>query len=346
MNPDTTTAAIVVAIILALSIVWFLLRIKNKKVQQSPGWQQSYYVLVTGCDSGIGRLTALRAADYGFNVIAACYTSGGAESLLPNSNSVFRTIVADLSTQPGIQAIVECCKASCSGEGKMLWGLINNAGINNPGLIDWLHPSVYEQVMRVNYHAPVSLIYELLPLLKQTKGSRVINITSVCGLVALPSLAPYAASKHALEAYSDILRRETNMWGMKVTIVEPTEMRTKLALCTGEAFFKGFEEASADRKEPYGEGFAMALSKQMTDNIDSMAGDPDLVADKSVQALILDIPPKRMLVGSLRGKLFNGLMIMLPVWCQDHLLDYAFFVDSGARAAMPSTRIGSKNISL
>ena len=86
-------------------------------------------------------------------------------------------------------------------DGKGLWGLINNAGIVEMGLIEWQSIDKMQHVMNVNVWGAVNVTKAMLPLVKQAKG-RIVNITSMAGRVVLLNVSSYSMSKYALEAFS------------------------------------------------------------------------------------------------------------------------------------------------
>jgi len=183
--------------------------------------------------------------------VAACYTNAGATQFANVPHVT--TAIADLTTLKGRMLVVETTKKTCKSMGG-LYALVNNAGVVIPSNVDWLKPQAYEQSMNLNFHAPVYLTYELLPLLKHKKG-RITNVTSVHGFITLPTNAAYNVSKHALESFSDCLRVEMMDWGVKVVVIEPSTMKTPLALSYANNYCKTFQEASSERQEVYGEGW-------------------------------------------------------------------------------------------
>ncbi len=89
---------------------------------------------------------------------------------------------------------------------KGLWGLLNNAGISGyKGPVEWLIRDDYKTVLNVNLHGLIDVTVTFLPLLKKAKG-RIVNMSSVYGRIAVAEAAPYAISKHGVEAYSDSIR--------------------------------------------------------------------------------------------------------------------------------------------
>ena len=87
-----------------------------------------------------------------------------------------------------------------------LWGIVNNAGIlGNISPIDMLTPADYHKVMQVNFQGLVNVTLTFLPVIKQA-GGRIVNVSSVTGLVAFDRFSPYTASKHAIQGFSDSTR--------------------------------------------------------------------------------------------------------------------------------------------
>jgi NAD(P)-dependent dehydrogenase (short-subunit alcohol dehydrogenase family) len=280
------------------------------------------HVLITGCDSGFGQGLALKLNERGFKIIAACYTEVGAAYFHGKEGIV--SVVADLATDDGLDKVEDTVMRSVTMEGKAqsngLYGLINNAGVCFPGNVEWNAPDVYKKTMDVNFHAPVTLTYRLLPLLKLAKG-RIINVTSVDGFISLPTNAAYCASKHALESFSDCLRSEMLPWGVKVVVIQPATMRTPLAMSFAEAWLKGFSNASEDRKAPYGDEWAEEVYMQTKLGLEGIAADPAVTIDAMVQALDYrnKSPPTRIATGKAARWLFKPLSLF-PDKTRDSLL--------------------------
>jgi NAD(P)-dependent dehydrogenase (short-subunit alcohol dehydrogenase family) len=111
--------------------------------------------------------------------------------------------------------------------GARLVGLVNNAGIPAVGPIEHVPLADVRRVLEVNVVGVIAVTQAFMPLLRAAKG-RVINISSVAGRIALPFMGPYTASKHALEAVSDSLRRELLGSGVDVVVVQPGSTRSRI----------------------------------------------------------------------------------------------------------------------
>lgn len=104
--------------------------------------------------------------------------------------------------------------------------LINNAGIIEVGPLEHMQREDFERAMQIHLWAPFTLMWELIPLMRQQGGGRIVNITSIGGKIAVPHLAAYCASKFALVGLSDAMRSELALDNIYVTTVAPGMMRT------------------------------------------------------------------------------------------------------------------------
>lgn len=185
--------------------------------------------VVTGAASGIGAGLAAALADRGSNLaLVDCNAEGllcvAAAIRERYSGRDVRTYVADLAgtdTLPALaDAIVEDVDVTL---------LVNNAGVALGGSFEQISLQDFDWVMRVNFDATVHLTYALLPSLRRTPGSHVVNVSSVYGLVAPPGQSAYAASKFAVRGFTEALRHELPAVGIGVTAVHPGGVRTKIA---------------------------------------------------------------------------------------------------------------------
>lgn len=276
-------------------------------------------VLITGCDKGgIGARTAQLAAEKGFRVLAACLTEEGARGLLAGLDGAARerveTLTGDLTDRAVLDGVVRAARrdAAC------LHAVVNNAGIVLPANVEWATPESYERTFAINFHVPVKLTYELLPVLKANAG-RVINVTSVDGFLPLPTNAAYNSSKHALEAFSDTLRCECLPTGLNVSVIEPATMRTPLAMGYFKAWLANFKAASRERTAWYGDRWAEQLAEEGTKNLENIAAHVDETAGRILHALVAAEPHTRYRCGKM-AHFFFGPVSMLPDGVRDSLL--------------------------
>jgi NAD(P)-dependent dehydrogenase (short-subunit alcohol dehydrogenase family) len=107
--------------------------------------------------------------------------------------------------------------------------LVNNAGIERMGSVEETSLADFRAVMETNYFGVIRCIQAVVPAMRKRKNGCIINITSVAGRIASPSMSPYSASKFALESLSEILAQEVKSFGIRVAIVEPGIIDTAMA---------------------------------------------------------------------------------------------------------------------
>jgi len=195
-------------------------------------------VVVTGSSSGIGKHAALSLARDGYVVFACVRKTEDGEALVRSAerfgidSSKVRPLILDVTNSKQISEGVETV-ASFVGE-RGLKGLFNNAGIASsygPGMdstaVEHMDMTEYRKVYDVNFFGLVETTKSFLELLRRGKGRIVMN-TSVAGYIASPFMSAYASSKHAVEGFSDALRRELRPHGVKVSVIEPGYVATPI----------------------------------------------------------------------------------------------------------------------
>jgi NAD(P)-dependent dehydrogenase (short-subunit alcohol dehydrogenase family) len=180
-------------------------------------------VLITGASTGIGRATALHLAGAGWTVLAGVRKLADGEALMADGGVRVEPIVLDVTDPAQIAAAVERVDERGGG----LDALVNNAGIGYGGPLELLPIDDLRHQLEVNVLGPVALTQALLPALRRARG-RVVLVSSIGGRVAMAFTAPYAASKHALEAIGDALRVELHSSHVQVTLIEPGSVATPI----------------------------------------------------------------------------------------------------------------------
>lgn len=185
-------------------------------------------ILITGTSSGIGLATAVAFAKAGHTVYATMRNPDRAPELgrriaaekLPITITVM-DVDSDESVKAGIDRIVK--------EAGAIDVLVNNAGIERSGSVEELALDEFRAVMETNYFGALRCIKGLLPAMRERRSGCIINIASVAGRIACSPLAPYTASKFALEALSESLAQEMKPFNVRVAIVEPGIIDTAMA---------------------------------------------------------------------------------------------------------------------
>src|SRR5690606_7879549 len=187
------------------------------------------HILITGISSGIGYAAARDLISHGYHVFGSVRREEDAQRLRDELGPGVTPLLFDVTDHSAIESAVAQMTEALNGQN--LTALVNNAGITTPGPL--LHMSLHEfrQQFEVNLFGLLDVTQQVAPLLgarpdaPQLPG-RIINIGSVSGKVAYPCMGAYAASKHALEALSDALRRELMLYGVDVILIEPGTVNT------------------------------------------------------------------------------------------------------------------------
>jgi short-subunit dehydrogenase len=176
-------------------------------------------VLVTGASSGIGLLVANKLHENGYQVIGTSRNPEKYEAKLP-----FKLLQLDLNDDSSITSFGK----RLFSEINTLDVLINNAGYLVNGLAEETPIELGKQQFETNFWGTIKLTNELLPYFRKQRHGKIITIGSLLGLVSLPNVSYYAASKHALEGYFKALRFELDQFNIKVVMVEPISFKTNI----------------------------------------------------------------------------------------------------------------------
>lgn len=185
-------------------------------------------VVITGANRGIGLETALAFGRAGYQVYATMRKPKEASELSSFIEQEALNITL-LELDVDSDESVESCFSHVFKDTEHLDVLINNAGIERHGAIEEMDISVFKQVMETNYFGVIRCVQAVLPKMRERGEGCIINVASVAGHISSSPLAPYAASKFALEAVSEALAQEVKPFGIKVRIVEPGIINTDMA---------------------------------------------------------------------------------------------------------------------
>jgi NAD(P)-dependent dehydrogenase (short-subunit alcohol dehydrogenase family) len=180
--------------------------------------------LVTGASTGIGRATALELARCGFAVLAGVRKPEDGEALQTSATGELEPVIIDVTDAASIEAAAAKVGEQAGGG---LAGLVNNAGIAYTGPLEFVALDDLRHQLEVNLIGQLAVTQAMLPELRAASG-RIVNVTSIGGLVATPFFGPYVASKFALEAVSDCLRIELRPWGIETIAIEPGSAATEI----------------------------------------------------------------------------------------------------------------------
>jgi NAD(P)-dependent dehydrogenase (short-subunit alcohol dehydrogenase family) len=247
--------------------------------------------LVTGASSGIGRAAALGLVDAGFEVVG---TSRKTSGVAPLDGVTFLDldVTSDESVGTAIGRVIE--------RFGRLDVLVNNAGTGAAGAAEESSVAQDQRVFDINFFGVVRMTKAVLPHMRASRRGRIINIPSVLGLVPAPYMASYAATKHAIEGYSESVDHEVREQGIRVLLVEPGYTRT------------GFDTNAIQPDAPLPiyaaqrHVFDAVLARGMAD------GDDPAIVAKAIVAAATDPKPKlRYTAGSTAGRI-SALRRIVP----------------------------------
>jgi NAD(P)-dependent dehydrogenase (short-subunit alcohol dehydrogenase family) len=274
-------------------------------------------VLITGASTGIGRACALHMDRLGWAVFAGVRKDSDGVSLRTESSERLVPVRLDVADATSIAGAFKVVSAALEDRG--LSGLVNNAGIPYGGPIEFLDLERVRRLFNVNFFGLIAVTQALLPLLRRGRG-RIVNMSSIGGLVAAPFVAPYSSSKFAMEALSDALRMELAPWQMHVSVVQPGAIDTPIWSKAGGVIQELLEGASPEELKLYGSAIKGIAPRYTPHGIST-----DSVARAVAHALTSPHPKTRYAIGlegvvarvarSLPDRLRDWLIVSrLPKW--------------------------------
>ena len=188
-------------------------------------------VLITGVSTGIGKDAVEYLLDNDFFVFGSVRTREDAQKSSNRWGPDFHPLIFDVTDEIAVSEAVEEVKEKVGEEG--LFALINNAGIAVSGPLKYISTKRVMHQMEINVAGLLLVTQKFLPLLggeipSTIPPGRIINISSISGLIANPFMGPYSASKHAVEALTDVMRREFIIYNIKVIGIEPGLVKSEI----------------------------------------------------------------------------------------------------------------------
>jgi NAD(P)-dependent dehydrogenase (short-subunit alcohol dehydrogenase family) len=273
----------VVAITLAVSVIAATAFANDVEDQKA--------VLITGASSGIGRATAEKLAAEGYFVYAGARKAADINEL--NKIDGVMAVRLDVTVQKEIDDAVLLIES----EGRGLWGVVNNAGINIIDPLIEADESDLDFLFDVNVYGVFRVSKAFAPMIIESQG-RIVNISSIAGVLSggLHGYGMYMMSKHAVEAYTDQLAFEMATLGVKVSAVEPGNYRSDI----GASRCKRMIANSADKTYVYFsevmQGYLDNCKEYIAEGGVSDGTPPDRVVDAIQHALFDDSPKEHYLV--------------------------------------------------
>lgn len=266
-------------------------------------------ILITGCSSGIGLRAAETLREKGYRVFATARKQRDVDRLLSQG---FESTVLDIDDSESIQQALRFVLAKTGGT---LDALFNNAGYAVPGAVEDLTRDMMRQQFETNVFGPMELTNHVLPIMRKQGHGRIIQNTSILGVVAIPFRGAYNASKFALEGFSQTLRQELHATQIFVSIIAPGPIASQFRSNAYEIYQNTLRDQESHHRQSY-QKMEKSLTS-LTRHEETLTLTPDAVVAKLWHALESNRPRARYYVG-LPAHLFAFLRRILP----DHALDW------------------------
>ena len=271
-------------------------------------------VLITGCSSGIGLSAALTLHRRGYRVFASARKETDVKIL--QQQGLIDSLMLDIEDSDSIQRGLAEVLAKTGGT---LDALINNAGYAIPGAVEDLSRDLMRKQFETNVFGTMELTNRVIPIMRQQGSGRIIQVTSILGIIAMPYRGAYNASKFALEGFSNTLRMELRDSPIKVIMIVPGPIATRFrqnSVAVYDKTLKGKDSVHQDRYHKMSAQFTTPAPK--SEKLFTLP--PEAVVDKMITALESKRPSAHYYIG-LPAKLFAFLRRLLPDCCLDWVLD-------------------------
>ncbi|MGN6541466.1 MAG: SDR family NAD(P)-dependent oxidoreductase [Ginsengibacter sp.] len=258
-------------------------------------------VLITGASSGIGKATAQLFAEQGFRVF------GTSRRKLPDGNGI-EMLELDVRYDDSVRR----CVSEMLVKAGSIDLLINNAGIEHLGVAEETSMEEIYSIFETNFFGVVRVTNAVLPIMRNRKKGRIINIGSLAAWIGEPGEAFYSASKHALAGYTEALRHEVWPLGIDVSLIEPGAFKTNV-----------INAASISKDTIPDYDAVRSAARQTLHNSLNKGGDPYKVAQLILKVVHTGSPRLRYGAGS-EAHWMPYLKVLLPQRLFDYLLRRGF----------------------
>ncbi len=267
-------------------------------------------ILITGCSTGIGYCVAHGLQQRGHRVIASCRNAEDVERLQQEG---LTCIQLDLDDSQSIQQAVTQSLDLADGR---IDALFNNGAFGLAGAVEDLSREAIRDQFETNLFGWLELTNLLIPHMRRQGFGRIIQNSSVLGLVALPYRGAYVASKFALEGLTDTLRLELDGTGIELSLIEPGPIESRFRQNAEAAFHKYIKREGSAHEQSY---LAMEQRLQKQGHATSFTLPPEAVLNRVIQALEQQRPQARYYVTT-PTYIFGYLRRLLPSRMIDRML--------------------------
>jgi NAD(P)-dependent dehydrogenase (short-subunit alcohol dehydrogenase family) len=240
---------------------------------------------ITGVSSGLGQALAAEALRRGDRVVGTVRTLAAQTDFANVAPGRSLGALMDVTDEAQVRKVVADAERQTGG----IDVLINNAGYGLVSGVEEVGLDEMRAQFEANVFGVVCVMQAVLPFMRARRAGRIVNITSVSGLVGWPSLGIYSGSKFALEGISETLAQELEPLGIKVIMIEPGGLRTDFATRS--------RRQSAHIIDDY-DATVGACRRLLAEHAGHEAGDPVRAAEIILDVATADAPPQRLLLGS------------------------------------------------
>jgi short-subunit dehydrogenase len=269
-------------------------------------------IIVTGASSGIGKATVIKLVESGYQVFGLARRYDKLLSIVPTellskekNQELYVPIKFDITTPETFNDVLHTIFSKSIGN--TIYGLVNNAGYVEPGAIEDITMNNLRIQFETNFFGLVGFTKKVLPLMMQQNKAegRILNVSSLAGLISLPLIGAYAATKHALEAVSDALRIEVWNTNIRIITINPGVVETNIYdVLKAKLDYMVKDNVNQSR-------FIAAYNKYFTkQNYPGIKS--SVVADVICGAISASNPKQRYIIGSVKEKLAVRLRPLVP----------------------------------
>lgn len=269
-------------------------------------------IIVTGASSGIGKATIIKLVESGYQVFGLARRYDKLLSIVPTellskekNQELYVPIKFDITTPETFNDVLHTIFSKCTGN--TIYGLVNNAGYVEPGAIEDITMNNLRIQFETNFFGLVGFTKKVLPLMMQQNKAegRILNVSSLAGLISLPLIGAYAATKHALEAVSDALRIELWNTNIRIITINPGVVETNIYDVLKAKL--DYMVKNNNNQSRFIAAYNKYFTKQNYPGIKS-----SLVADVICGAISASNPKQRYIIGSVKEKLAVRLRPLVP----------------------------------
>lgn len=240
---------------------------------------------ITGASRGFGRLWTEAALRRGDRVVATARNVATLAPLVEAHGDAVLALALDVNDRAAVQSAVAQAQARFG----RIDVVINNAGFGVAGMVEELGEADVRAQFDTNVYGALWVTQAVLPLMRAQKSGHILSVSSLLGVVAMPNLGIYNASKWALEGLMETLSQEVGAMGVKVTLIEPG------------AYSTDFSDASSMRFSQPIDAYEEVRQQAVASFTPEMFGDPAATAEAVLQVVDADAPPLRIFLGAVAG---------------------------------------------